>query len=151
MKLEKQDMDKIVAVAAARYFTQQGWKWIDLNSNMSAIFDALDDINDQYAAYEYMSRDWYVSNSANKHIHMCEKWDELKGLVDFLKAYGPHFDFLVMDKRKSVCIASLDGNVTEEQKKAISAARHERYNVFIFRVDVPDEIDFELMQVGGGC
>ncbi len=26
MKLEKQDMDKIVAVAAARYFTQQGWK-----------------------------------------------------------------------------------------------------------------------------
>jgi hypothetical protein len=143
-------MDKIVAVAAARYFTQQGWKWIDLNSNASAIFDTLNDIRDQYDSYPYMNKDWYVSNSANKSVHMCEKWDELKGLADFLQAYGEQFDFLVMDGKKSVCIASLDGTVTEAQKKAISAARMERYNVFIFRVDVPAEIDFELMQIGGG-
>ena len=97
-----------------------------------------------------MSRDWYVGNSANKNIHMCETWDELKGLADFIRDYGEQFDFLVKDGRKSFCIASLDGDISPEQKNAISAARRSRYNVFIFRVDVPQEIDFELMQVGGG-
>ncbi|WP_406661316.1 hypothetical protein V7O66_02005 [Methanolobus sp. ZRKC3] len=150
MRLEKQDMDKIVAVVAARYFTQQNWKWLDLNSNESVIFEAMDDISDQYDKYPYMSRDWYVDNSANKNIHMCDKWDDLKALAEFLRDYGEHFDFLVNNGKKSFCIASLDGNVSPEQKTAISAARRSRYNVFIFRVDVPGEIDFELMQIGGG-
>ena len=50
MKLEKQDMDRIVVVVAARYFSQQGWKWIDLNTNASVIFEAVNDIKDQYDA-----------------------------------------------------------------------------------------------------
>lgn len=150
MKLEQNDKDKVVSIVASRYFSEQGWKWVDLNSEISKIHNAYDDLKDQYAAYPYMSRDWYVSNSANKSIHMCESWDDLSSLVEFLDAFGEHFDFLVKDTKKSLCIASTDGYLTPEQKTAISTARRSRYNVFVFRVDVPDDIEFELMQIGGG-
>ncbi len=150
MKLEQKDKDGIVSIVASRYFSEQGWKWIDLNTEVSKIHKAYDDLRDQYAAYPYMSRDWYVSNSATKSIHMCENWDELSELVEFLNAYGQHFDFLVKDTKKSLCIASTDGYLTPDEKASISSARRSRYNVFVFRVDVPDSIDFELMQIGGG-
>ncbi|WP_319507820.1 hypothetical protein [uncultured Methanolobus sp.] len=150
MKLEQNDKDRIVSIVASRYFAEQGWKWIDLNTEVSKIHKAYDDLRDQYAAYPYMSRDWYVSNSATKSIHMCENWDELSELVEFLNGYGQHFDFLIKDTKKSLCIASTDGYLTSDEKAAISNARRSRYNVFVFRVDVPDAIDFELMQIGGG-
>jgi hypothetical protein len=150
MKLEPKDKDRIVSIVASRYFSDQGWRWIDLNNEVSKIHKAYDELRDQYAAYPYMSRDWYVSNSATKSVHMCDNWNELSELVEFLNAYGQHFDFLVKDTKKSLCIASTDGYLTSEQKNAISDARRSRYNVFVFRVDVPDEIDFELMQIGGG-
>ncbi|MBP1909127.1 hypothetical protein [Methanolobus bombayensis] len=150
MKLDLKDKEKVVAIVASRYFSEQGWKWIDLKSDFSKIHKAYDDLRDQYAAYPYMSRDWYVSNSATKSIHMCENWEELSELVEFLNAYGQYFDFLVSDTKKSLCIASTDGQLSAEQKTAISSARRSRYNVFVFRVDVPDDIDFELMQIGGG-
>ncbi|WP_342304784.1 hypothetical protein [Methanolobus sp. ZRKC5] len=150
MKLEQKDKDGIVAIVASRYFSEQGWKWIDLNTEASKIHKAYDDLMDQYAAYPYMSRDWYVSNSATKSIHMCENWDELSELVEFLNAYGQHFDFLVKDTKKSLCVASTDGYLTPDEKASISFARRSRYNVFVFRVDVPDDIDFELMHIGGG-
>jgi hypothetical protein len=150
MKLEPKDKDRIVSIVASRYFSDQGWRWIDLNNEVSKIHKAYDELRDQYAAYPYMSRDWYVSNSATKSVHMCDNWNELSELVEFLNAFGQHFDFLVKDTKKSLCIASTDGYLTSEQKTAISAARRSRYNVFVFRVDVPDEIDFELMQIGGG-
>ncbi|MDG6243736.1 MAG: hypothetical protein QCH31_04990 [Methanolobus sp.] len=150
MKLEPKDKDKIVSIVASRYFSDQGWRCIDLNNEFSRILRAYDELRDQYDAYPYMSRDWYVSNSATKSVHMCENWTELSELVEFLNAYGQHFDFLVKDTKKSLCIASTDGYLTSEQKTAISAARRSRYNVFVFRVDVPDNIDFELMNIGGG-
>lgn len=150
MKLDQNDKDRIVSIVASRYFSEQGWKWVDLNSEVSKIHKAYEDLKEQYAAYPYMSKDWYVNNSANKSIHMCDNWDDLSSLVEFLDAYGEHFDFLVKDIKKSLCIASADGYVTPEQKTAISAARMSRYNVFVFRVEVPDDIEFELMQVGGG-
>ncbi|MEZ5335204.1 MAG: hypothetical protein R2741_08205 [Methanolobus sp.] len=150
MDLEQNDKDRIVSIVASRYFSEQGWKWIDLNTEVSKIHKAHEDLRDQYAAYPYMSRDWYVSNSATRSVHMCEKWDELSELVDFLNSYGQYFDFLVKDGKKSLCIASSDGYLTPEQKNAISVARRSRYNVFVFRVDVPEEIEFELMQIGGG-
>ncbi|WP_292468237.1 hypothetical protein [Methanolobus sp.] len=140
----------MVSIVASRYFSEQGWKWIDLNSDISKIYKAREDLRDQYSEYPYMSRDWYVSNSATKSIHMCENWNELSELVEFLNAYGQYFDFLVKDTKKSLCIASTDGCLTSDEKNAISNARRSRYNVFVFRVDVPDSIDFELMQIGGG-
>lgn len=150
MNLEQKDKDRIVSIVASRYFSKQGWKWVDLNAEVSKIHKAYDDLKDQYNAYPYMSRDWYVSNSATKNVHMCETWSELSEFVDFLNSYGQYFDFLVKDTKKSLCIASADGYLIPEQKNAISTARRSRYNVFVFRVDVPEEIDFELMQIGGG-
>lgn len=150
MNLEQKDKDRIVSIVASRYFSEQGWKWIDLNSEVSRIHKAYEELRDQYAAYPYMSRDWYVSNSATKSVHMCENWDELSELVDFLNSFGQYFDFLVKDGKKALCIASSDGCVTSEQKNAIAQARSSKYNVFVFRVDVPEQIEFELMQIGGG-
>lgn len=150
MELEKQDMDKIVAVVAARYFAQQEWKWVDLRNDVSVIRKAYDDLKEQYDAYPYMSLDWYVSNSATKNIHMCERWEELTDLIGFLEDYGEYFDFLVRDARKSFCITSTDGELGPEQKNAIAVPRRMRYNVFVFRVDVPESIGFLLLHVGGG-
>jgi hypothetical protein len=150
MKLEKQDIDKIVVIVAARHFSQQGWKWVDIRNNTSAISRSYDELKEQYDKYPYMSRDWYVHNSATKHIHMCEKWDELEELMIFLRDYGQYFDFLVKDGKKSFCIASADGILGPEEKNAVAVARKLRYNVFVFRVDAPGSIDFELTQIGGG-
>ncbi|MBN2110229.1 MAG: hypothetical protein JW705_03970 [Methanosarcinaceae archaeon] len=150
MELEKQDMEKIIAIVAARYFTQQGWKWVDLREDISALRKAYDELKEQYDAYPYMSHDWYVSNSATRNIHMCEKWEELKELIRFLEDYGEYFDFLVRDTKRSFCITSTDGQLGPEVKNAISEARRLRYNVFVFKVDVPQSIGFELLQLGGG-
>ncbi|WP_406657605.1 hypothetical protein V7O62_03355 [Methanolobus sp. ZRKC2] len=150
VELEKQDMDKIVAIVAARYFAEQGWKWVDLRNDVSAIRKAHDDLKEQYDKYPYMSLDWYVSNSATRHVHMCERWEELEELIGFLDDYGEYFDFLIRDTKKSFCIASMDGQLGPKEKNAISVARRLRYNVFVFRVEVPENIGFELLQVGGG-
>lgn len=150
MKLGQEDREAIIEIVAARYFSQQKWQWISLKRDIGKIFKAYDELNQQYIEYPYMSRDWYVANSSTKSIHMCEKWDELKEMVDFLTAYAQYFDFLVKNNRKSFCIASENKELTAEQKNAISAARRLRCNVFVFTAEVPDEIEFELAQIGGG-
>ena len=151
MKLEREDKEAIVEIVAARYFSKQEWKWISLRTDIDKILKAYEDLRDQYNEYPYMSRDWYVSNSASKSIHMCETWDDLKELVDFLNAFGEHFDFLVgQNNRRSLCITSEDGDLSQEQKNAISAARRIRCNVFVFTASVPDDIEFDLLQIGGG-
>lgn len=150
MKLEKSDMDKLVAIVAARYFSQQGWKWVDIRSNTNAINKAYTELKEQYDNYPYMSRDWYVSNSATKHIHMCERWDELEELMAFLRDFGQHFDFLINNGKKSFCLYNADATLQPEQKNAIAHARRLRYNVCVFKVSVPESISFELLQVGGG-
>lgn len=151
MKLEHEDKEAIVEIAAARYFSGQNWKWVNIRTDIDKIFKAYEDLREQYNEYPYMSKDWYVANSASKSIHMCEMWDELKELVDFLNAYGKHFDFLVkQNNRRSLCITSEKGELTSEQKDAISAARRIRCNVFVFTASVPDNIEFDLLQIGGG-
>jgi hypothetical protein len=37
MKLDQKDKDRIVSIVASRYFSEQGWKWIDLNTDISKI------------------------------------------------------------------------------------------------------------------
>ncbi|MGM0771400.1 MAG: hypothetical protein ACQESU_07315 [Halobacteriota archaeon] len=151
MKLDIDDKKAIVEILAARYFAQQNWKWISLKRDVERIYKSFDELVDQYNAYPYMSRDWYVENSASKNIHLCNKWDELKAFVDFLKAYSDDFDFLVSNNdRKMFCITTSDGEITDTQKRAITEARNMRCNVFVFKANVPDELEFELLQVGGG-
>lgn len=151
MKLQNYDKELIVEIMAASYFAQQGWKWINLKRDAGKLYKIYDELVDQYNAYPYMSKDWYVENSASKSIHMCSKWEELKTLVDFLKVHSDDLDFLVNNNgKKMFCIKTTDGDITDSQRRAIAEARNLRCNVFVFKAEVPDEMDFEILQVGGG-
>jgi hypothetical protein len=116
---------------------------------MARIQKAYEEIKEQYDSYPYMSKDWYVENSSTKSLHMCSRWDELRDMVDFLNAYAEQFDFLVGANRKMLCISSTE-ELSDRQKTAISQARKLRYTVFVFTARVPDDMEFELSQIGGG-
>ncbi|HJH31645.1 MAG TPA: hypothetical protein C5S50_05590 [Methanosarcinaceae archaeon] len=151
MELGHEDKAAIIEVVAARYFSSQKWNWINLKSDVGKIYAAFEELDKQYDEYPYMSRDWYVENSATKSVHMCEKWNELKELIEFLDAYVQHFDFMVKGSdQKSFCIASESKELTDEQKNAIHNARKSRCNTFVFTASVPDDVGFELSRVGGG-
>jgi len=151
MELEYEDQAAIIEIVAARHFSSKKWNWISLKDDVGKIFRAFEELDEQYNKYPYMSRDWYVENSATKSIHMCEKWDELKELIEFLDTYAQYFDFMVKNSdQKSFCIVSGDKELTDEQKNAIHNARGLRCNTFVFTASVPDDVGFELSQVGGG-
>ena len=151
MELEHEDQAAIIEIVAARHFSSKKWNWISLKNDVSKIFRAFEELGEQYNEYPYMSRDWYVENSATKSIHMCEKWDELKELIEFLDTYAQYFDFMVKNSdQKSFCIVSENKELTDEQKNAIRHARGLRCNTFVFTASVPSDIGFELSQVGGG-
>ena len=150
MKLEQEDQAAIIEIVAARHFSSKKWNWISLKNNVGKIYKAFAELGEQYNEYPYMSRDWYVENSATKSIHMCEKWDELKELIEFLDAHAQYFDFMVKNSdQKSFCIISENKELTGEQKNAIRHARGLRCNTFVFTASVPSDIGFELSQVGG--
>ncbi len=88
MRLEDEDKQAIFEIVAARYFTTQSWKWVNLRKDINKILKAYDELNEQYASYSYVSKDWYVENMGSKNIHMCNTWDELKNLVAFLNTHG---------------------------------------------------------------
>ncbi|MDY6965986.1 MAG: hypothetical protein SVM80_08475 [Halobacteriota archaeon] len=150
MKLEREELDAIGEIVATRYFFNQGWDFTNLR-DAEKIYSTLEDLEEQYNRYPYMSRDWYVANSANKRIHMCERWDELEGLVKFLKMFKSHFDFILKtDGNLSLCvITTKDEEFGTELKEAIAAARKSNYSVYVFSVEIPNEIEFELLQVTG--
>ncbi len=151
MELGHEDKAAIIEIVAARYFSSQKWNWISLKSDVDKIYAAFEELDKQYDEYPYMSRDWYVENSAKKSIHMCEKWDELKELVEFLHAHAHLFDFLVKSNdKRSFCIVSESKELTDQQKNAIHHARKLRCNTFVFTASIPDNIGFELSQIGGG-
>ncbi|ADI74401.1 conserved hypothetical protein [Methanohalobium evestigatum Z-7303] len=148
VKLEQTDKESIMKIVAARYFTNQNWKWINLKSEINKIYKAYDELNEQYNAYPYMSRDWYVANSATKNIHMCEKWNELKELMGFLESYAQHFDFMVKNgDEKFFCIISDNSELSSDQKNAIDIARKSQYKIYEFNMQVPDEVAFEISQL----
>jgi len=149
MKLDSKDKKEIADILAGKYFSQNEWKWVNLAKDMPRIQKAYEEIKEQYDSYPYMSKDWYVENSSTKSLHMCSRWDELRDMVDFLNAYVEQFDFLVGANHKMLCISSTE-ELSDRQKTAISEARKLRYTVFVFIARVPDEMEFELSQIGGG-
>jgi len=107
MKLENEDKQAIFEIAAARYFTTQNWKWVNLRKDINKILKTFDELNEQYASYSYVSKDWYVENMGSRNIHMCNTWEDLKNLVTFLNSHGSVFNFLInTGNRKSFCIVS---------------------------------------------
>lgn len=150
MKLNSEDKETIFEIFAARCFEEQKWKWINLKKEVNRIFKAYEELNEQYAAYSYVSRDWYIENMGSKNIHMCNSWEELKSLVNFLNSYKDVFNFLInTESRKSFCIVSDSKELTETQALGIKEAKKLGYATFIFQAALPEEIDFQLLQVRG--
>lgn len=150
MKIEPEDKQAIVEIVAGRYFTTQNWKWLNLRKDLNKILKAYDELNEQYASYSYVSRDWYVENMGSRNIHMCSTWEELKNLVTFLNTHADIFNFLVhTGTRKSFCIVSGSKELNETQAKAIKEVQKLGYNTFIFLATLPEEIEFQLLQVRG--
>ena len=81
---------------------------------------------------------------------MCNTWDELKNLVTFLNTHGKTFNFLVnTGNRKSFCIVDDSRELDETQAQAIKEVQKLGYNTFVFLATIPDEIEFQLLQVRG--
>jgi hypothetical protein len=152
MHLLAQDIEHIGHILARRYFIEQGWIFTDLKQSGARIIEAFETVNEQYFNYPYMSRDWYVENSAQKSILPTTRWEHLDVLVHFLQTWPDLFDFfLKINAQRSLCIVKvLQFDLNKEQEKAIEDARKARFNVYIFKAHVPDHMDFELEEVIGG-
>jgi hypothetical protein len=150
MQLQEEDLEKIGHIVARRYFAEQGWNYTDLKLSGKNILESVDTINEQYDKYPYLSRDWYVENSAEKSIHMATRWDDLNILGNLLRIVPDQFDFLLkFNSQKSMCIV-MQTELNDQKKNAIAEARKSGFNVYIFKTDVPETMDFELEEVVGG-
>jgi len=148
MQLYSEDKEAIFEIVAARYFTEQQWKWINLKKGCDKIFRASEELEEKYAAYSYVSRDWYVENMGSKNIHMCDTWKELKNLVTFLKSYKEAFNFLInTGEKKAFCIVSDSKEVRETQALAIEKVKELGYPVIVFLTNIPKDFDFQVLQV----
>lgn len=150
MQLLEEDIEKIGHIVAQRYFAEQDWNYTDLKLSGKQILESIDTVNEQYNKYPYLSRDWYVENSAEKSIHMATRWDDLNRLGNLLQIVPDQFDFLLkFNSQKSMCII-MHTELDDKQENAITEARKSGFNVYMFKTDVPKTMDFELEEVVGG-
>jgi len=152
MRLLVDDINKIGHIIAARYFSDQGWRFTDLKQSRNKIIEAYETVNEQYSKYPYMSKDWYVENSVQKEYLLTARWENLDVLAYFLQTWPDQFDFVLkINAQTSMCIVNIPQSVlTGEQENAIEDARKIGYNVYIFNAHIPGNIDFELEEVMGG-
>ncbi|MBA1341729.1 MAG: hypothetical protein C5S40_06260 [ANME-2 cluster archaeon] len=152
MDLLAEDIEQIGHILAQRYFTEQGWKFTDIRLSGNKIIGAVEVVNEQYSRYPYMSRDWYVENSAEKSFHLSNRWDKLTVLASLLQTCPDMFNFLLkINNNMSLCIVkTLQSDLSNLQENAITDARKSGFNVYIFRAGVPECLDFELEEVVGG-
>lgn len=149
MRLQAEDLRRMGEIVAERYLADQKHAFVNLRKDVRRIYRAYDGIKEQYHNYPYMSRDWYVANSVDK-THMCTSWDELRRLVEFLSMHGEHFDFMVKDDEQTIFyVITLGNELSHELKNAVQAARDAGYSVYVFRVDVPESIEFKMVEVTG--
>ncbi len=152
MQLLAEDINNVGHILARRFFTEQGWRFTDLALSGKKIAESLENVNESYKQYSDMSKDWYVANSAEKNIHMTTSWNKLFELDNLLQTWSGQFDFLLKTSTNvSLCmVKSIQSDLDNEQQRAIADARKARFNVYIFKTDIPDEMDFELVEVVGG-
>ncbi|MCG7850218.1 MAG: hypothetical protein MIO93_13735 [ANME-2 cluster archaeon] len=154
MQLLAEDIKYAGHILARRFFTEQGWRFTDLALSGKKIAESLENVNESYKQYSDMSKDWYVANSAEKNIHMTTSWNKLGELNNLLQTWSGQFDFLLKTNTNtnvSLCmVKSIQSDLNNDQQRAISDARKARFNVYIFKTDIPDEMDFELVEVVGG-
>ena len=85
---------------------------------------------------------------------MTTSWNKLGELNNLLQTWSGQFDFLLKTNTNtnvSLCLVkSIQSDLNNEQQRAIADARKAKFNVYIFKTDIPDEMDFELVEVVGG-
>ncbi|MCL7476245.1 MAG: hypothetical protein M8352_09435 [ANME-2 cluster archaeon] len=152
MQLLAEDINDVGHILARRFFTEQGWKFTDLAQSGKKIAESLANVNASYRQYSDMSKDWYVANSAEKNIHMTTTWNRLSELNNLLMTWSGQFDFLIKTNMNvSLCmVKSIRSDLDTIQQRAIADARKAKFNVYIFKTDIPIEMDFELAEVVGG-
>ncbi|MCK4938211.1 MAG: hypothetical protein KAR85_06375 [Methanosarcinales archaeon] len=152
MQLLAEDIKDVGHILARRFFTEQGWRFTDLALSGKKIAESLENVNEAYKQYSEMSKDWYVANSAEKNIHMTTTWNKLGELNNLLQTWSGQFDFLLKTNTNvSLCmVKSIQSDLNNDQQLAIADARKAKFNVYIFKTDIPDEMDFELVEVVGG-
>ena len=152
MQLLAEDINDVGHILARRFFTEQGWRFTDLALSGKKIAESLENVNEAYKQYSEMSKDWYVANSAEKNIHMTTTWNKLGELNNLLQTWSGQFDFLLKTNTNvSLCmVKSIQSDLNNDQQLAIADARKAKFNVYIFKTDIPDEMDFELVEVVGG-
>ncbi|MBW6518640.1 MAG: hypothetical protein K0A89_09100 [ANME-2 cluster archaeon] len=152
MQLLAEDINDVGHILARRFFTEQGWKFTDLAQSGKKIAESLANVNASYRQYSDMSKDWYVANSAEKNIHMTTTWNRLSELNNLLMTWSGQFDFLIKTNTNvSLCmVKSIRSDLDIIQQRAIADARKAKFNVYIFKTDIPIEMDFELAEVVGG-
>jgi hypothetical protein len=151
MQLEAEDLKAIGEIVAERYFAAQRWDFVNIQKKIESIRRALETANEHYIKYPYLDRDWYVLNSADRNIHFCKSWSGLKRLVDFLNMYARYFDYMVrIDDQIVFCeVNHGKSELTPHRVDAIKAARDAGYSVYVFRVDIPDSVDFRTEEITG--
>ena len=148
MKVEDEDLGFIAEIIATRYFMNQGWKFTNLRES-EKILSAKEEVEEQYERYPYMDKNWYVSNLVSKNFHLCETWNELKKLVEFLEGFKQNFNFIMRVEGKiTLCLINQDDkDKNMEVENAISAAKTYGYSVYTLNIEIPNDVKFNLTPI----
>ncbi|NLI62668.1 MAG: hypothetical protein GX362_04635 [Methanosarcinaceae archaeon] len=154
MKINSENAKKILKVCSEQYFTDNGWKFFSVERDFDKVVKLSEDINRQYLSYPSISRDWYVQNAGGKSTHLCDTWDELKKIVDFLKENKKHIDFYVVNEKddlnekfKAFFVISSSKDLPQEQIDAILNAQKQNIQTMAFISKIPEEIETSVLQI----
>ncbi len=149
MRLEQEDQNAVGEIVVSRYFRKSGLRYTTL-ADTKRIFKAYNELEEQYKGYPYMSRDWYVSNSADKDVYIARTWKELKKLVDFLHKLDEKklFNFVVSNNNERA-LAKVEVERTETTREAIAMAKAHDYKLYLFTVKVPSNFEYDVDLIDG--
>lgn len=154
MKINSENTKKILKVCSEQYFTDSGWKFFSVENDFERVVKLSEDINRQYLSYPSISRDWYVQNSGGKSTHLCDTWDDLKKIVDFLKENKKHFDYYVVnensdlnEKFKAFFVVSNTKDLPSDQVDAILKAQELNIQTMAFISQIPEQIETSVLQI----
>lgn len=154
MKIKSENVKKILKVYAEQYFNDNEWKFFSVERDFDKVTNLSEDINRQYLSYPSISRDWYVQNSGGKSTHLCDTWDELKKIVDFLKENKKYFDYYVVnendeinEKFKAFFVICPSKDLPSDQIDAILKAQALNIQTMAFISQIPSETETNVLQI----
>ncbi len=149
MRLEQEDLNAVGEIVVSRYFRKSGLRYTSL-TDTKRILKAYNELEEQYKGYPYMSRDWYVANSADKDAYIARTWKELKKLVDFLQKLGDRklFNFVVSNNSE-LALAKVEVERSDLTRDAVAMAKANGYKLYLFTVKVPSNFEYDVDLIDG--